>query len=398
MKVIGVMLCVWISLGSGAAWAAERAELDWEAWEPLAGKWTKEGEVILGRSSEETAYLRTKAEYADFDLALEFFTPNPAEGGVTFRGHWLPKLPAAAGAAPADLPRTAYGYRATIDTGVAERTACVTNAGSGQSLVGTSPEAHKALRPGEWNLLEIHARGPVIETVLNGVTANRLFDESFLQGYIILKVSPAEKEVRFRRCRIANLGRLGQWRSLFNGRNLDGWRNWGEEEFTVEDGVILGRSGPKKSEGYLCTEESWKDFRVRGRFRMYGEGNFGLFYHSTITLREDGFPVISGVQGEVEPSYPGSTGWHYESYRRGWLVQPDRGQVGAWALRPGQWNEIEIRCVGNRVTSWVNGIRTSDFFDPQPQVFEGGFALQLHTQGVDPIAWKELYVTDVDAP
>ena len=63
--------------------------------------------------------------------------------------------------------------------------------------------------------------------------------------------------------------------------------------------MIDGHSGPKKSEGYLGTVETFKDFRVRGTFKMLGSGNYGLFYHSSITLKDDGYPVISGLQGEV---------------------------------------------------------------------------------------------------
>ena len=166
----------------------------------------------------------------------------------------------------------------------------------------------------------------------------------------------------------------------------------------MTDGAIEGRRGPKMSEGYLATEETWKDFRVRGEFNMRGDGNYGLFYHSRIRLRDDGYPLISGVQGEVMPGCPAETGRHYESYRRGWLMAKDHDDVGSWALREGAWNVIEIRSVGNHVTSWVNGIRVTDFFDSAPQVFEGSFALQLHTGEGAGIDWRGLYVQDSAAP
>jgi hypothetical protein len=41
----------------------------------------------------------------------------------------------------------------------------------------------------------------------------------------------------------------------------------------------------------------------------------------------------------------------------------------------------------------VNGVRALKFDDPKPNLTEGSFALQLHTGGVDGIAWKDLYVT-----
>ncbi|HOQ89366.1 MAG TPA: DUF1080 domain-containing protein, partial [Candidatus Hydrogenedentes bacterium] len=77
---------------------------------------------------------------------------------------------------------------------------------------------------------------------------------------------------------------------------------------------------------------------------------------------------------------------------RGWLEKPDMNRLAAWALRPGAWNEIEIRSQGNRVTTWVNGVRAVDITDQGQQLFEGSFALQLHTGGSAGIMWKDLYV------
>ena len=166
----------------------------------------------------------------------------------------------------------------------------------------------------------------------------------------------------------------------------------GAEDWSVKDGIIDGHSGPKKSEGYLATVETFKDFRVRGGFKMLGAGNYGLFYHSSITLKDDGYPIISGLQGEVAPDYPSPTGWVYESYKRGWLVKPDPNAPAAMALRRNEWNEIEIRTVGNHVTTWVNGMRTLDLVDEKQLLTEGFFALQLHAGGAEGILWKDLYV------
>ena len=266
------------------------------------------------------------------------------------------------------------------------------------TLAETPMAAAKTLTQRGWNTMRIVARGPVIEVYLGEVLAHRTEDAKYLKGSIALQVYGMEMKeeavVQYRNVRVKDLGREGTWRPLFDGATLSGWKIWGEEEWTVEGGIIVGRSGPKKSEGYLATETQWKDFRVRAQFKMLGEGNFGLFYHSTITLRDDGYPVISGLQGEVEPGYPSKTGWVYESYKRGWLAEPELSQVGAVALQPGEWNELEIRSQGNHVTTWLNGVRVQDLVDAGQQLFEGSLALQLHTGGVDGIAWKELFIEE----
>ncbi len=398
MTVFRVALCLLL----GICWTlAAIAEEAWESLMPesataasgsLGGVWRVEGDELVGRAEAgEEAWWRAPGTFWDFELEVEFKTTDAARGGVAYRAHWLPKV-SAQGAGAEQI----YGYCAAIDTG-GMGTGRIDDVHGRGELVVPAEDAHEALDRDGWNRLSVRAQGGVSEIRLNGTVAATLFDEAMIGGLVGLRVMSSEDgdgEIHFRNFRIRDLGRAGTWRALFDGETLNGWRNWGSEKWEVVDGTVQGRRGPKESEGYLATTEQWRDFRVRGEFHMLGEGNYGLFYHSSVRLREDGYPVIAGVQGEVEPSYPGSTGWHYESYRRGWLIRPDTAQVAAYALRPGEWNAIEIRSVGNRITSWVNGYRVVDFFDPSPQLFEGSFALQLHTGAGSGIDWRALFVED----
>lgn len=360
----------------------------WESLLPGAssvGEWSLEGDEIVGRASGAGATLwRAGGQYWDFELEVEF-KASAASGAVQYRSHWLPKV-VGDGVDGHQL----YGYGAAIDPQTKGASGAIVDVNGRGDLVAATKDSEETVRPGEWNRMSVVARGTVSEVRINGMTVSILSDEAMIGGLVGFRID--DGEIRFRNARIRDLGRVTEWQSLFDGKTLEGWKNWGSEKWLVEDGVIQGRRGPKESEGYLATVETWKDFRVRGQFLMRGDGNYGLFYHSTIRLREDGYPLISGVQGEVEPEYPGETGWHYESYRRGWLLEPAKDTVEAYALLPGVWNEIEIRSVGNHITSWVNGFRTTDFSDASPQLFEGSFALQLHAGEGTGIDWRGLHV------
>jgi hypothetical protein len=370
---------------------------DLAGWQPYGGEWTVADGQIVGRvGGEQSAWLLHTGEYSDFEAELEFRMPAPANGGLQFRSHWLPKEPVPQGVPLEQLVRDMYGYQANIDPRQAEATGAVVAKHGEPPLAIASAEAQAALKPNDWNTLRVRVVGDTIEVFVNGATSCRVTNDRYIRGAIGLQVFPSKDvpvtEIAYRNIRVKDLGRTGTWRPLFNGTDLTGWKTWGEEKWTVQDGTILGTSGPKASEGYLATEEKFKDFHVRGSFKMQGKGNFGLFYHSTIAYDEKQYPVISGVQGEVDPNYPGPTGWIYESYKRGWLINPDLTTAASYALRVGQWNDIEIRSIGNRTQTWVNGFPVVDFTDPAQQLFEGSFALQLHTGGVDGIAWKDILV------
>lgn len=396
-----------ILLGSmilcGAAMAADWEPMvgnDLSGWKVLGGEWTLQDGVIVGKTAkrDDNCWLMfEKKEFADFELEAEFMTPVPVNGGLQFRSHWLPRMPLKDGEAVDAAPRQMYGYQANIETRQRLATGRIMDENGRGYLAEPSKDACMTLKQRDWNRMRVVAKGPVIEVYLHDVLAARIEDEAFTKGFISLQsfaMDADQAEVQYRNIRIKDNGAEGNWRALFDGKSLNGWKEWGSEAWTVEEGAIVGRSGPKKSEGYLATVEQWKDFDVRGAFKMMGEGNFGLFYHSSITLKDDGYPVIAGVQGEVEPAYPSKTGWIYESYKRGWLVTPDAKGVAAAALRPGAWNEMEIRSKGSHVSTWVNGIRVVDFEDPEPKLTEGSFALQLHTGGTDGIFWKDLAVKE----
>ncbi len=107
-------------------------------------------------------------------------------------------------------------------------------------------------------------------------------------------------------------------KSIFNGKNLDGWKIHGTEKWYIEDGLLVCESGPDKEYGYLSTEKYYDNFEINLEFLQETNGNSGVFIRSTFEGTK-----VSGWQVEVAPPNH-DTGGIYESYGRGWLVQiPD---------------------------------------------------------------------------
>ena len=169
---------------------------------------------------------------------------------------------------------------------------------------------------------------------------------------------------------------------LFNGENLEGWTNNGEELWYVENGELVCESGPKAQYGYLTTNEYYDDFELTLDFKQEANGNSGVFIRSTV----DGTKV-SGWQVEVAP--PGSnTGGIYESYGRGWLIQPEPEKDSA--LKMGEWNTMKIRVVRDEVTSWLNGTEMVHLKDQKIGEGKGSIALQIHDGGGIKVRWKNI--------
>ncbi|MGN7514372.1 MAG: 3-keto-disaccharide hydrolase [Allomuricauda sp.] len=176
--------------------------------------------------------------------------------------------------------------------------------------------------------------------------------------------------------------------ALFNGENLDGWINHGEEKWFVEDGELICESGPKGEYGYLSTEKFYKDFELTVEFKQEADGNSGVFIRSTFEGTK-----VSGWQVEVAP--PGKdTGGIYESYGRGWLIKPDPEKDKA--LKMGEWNTMKIRVKGPEVTSWLNGVEMVHLKDEKIGEGEGAIALQIHDGGGIRVKWRNIQLVPLD--
>ncbi|WP_372947745.1 DUF1080 domain-containing protein [Mariniphaga sp.] len=179
----------------------------------------------------------------------------------------------------------------------------------------------------------------------------------------------------------------GEWKSLFNGKNLDGWKIHGTEKWYVEDGLLICESGPDAEYGYLSTEKFYDDFELEVEFLQEADGNSGVFFRSTFEGTK-----VSGWQVEVAPPNH-DTGGIYESYGRGWLVQiPDEKED---ILKMGEWNKLKIRAEGGHVTTWLNGQQMVDINDEKIAEGKGSIALQIHSGGGIKVKWRNLNVREL---
>ncbi len=173
--------------------------------------------------------------------------------------------------------------------------------------------------------------------------------------------------------------------SLFNGKDLTGWTQHGQEKWYVENGEIICESGPYEGYGYLSTDSVFTDFDLTLEFKQEANGNSGVFFRSSI----DETVKITGWQAEVAPKGQ-HTGGIYESYGRGWLIQPTAALDHV--LKENDWNSMRIRCMGNEVKTWLNGILMITLEDEKIGEAKGKVALQIHDGGGIKVRWRNIYL------
>lgn len=178
------------------------------------------------------------------------------------------------------------------------------------------------------------------------------------------------------------------FKPIFNGKDLTGWKNNGTEKWYVDSShELICESGPDKQYGYLSTDKAYKNFELSLQFKQEANGNSGVFVRSGI----DG-TKISGWQVEVAPENL-HTGGIYESYGRGWLIQP-KPEDEKW-LKMGDWNTMKILVKGDEITSWLNGHQMAYLKDSTFGKGEGFIALQIHEGGGIKVRWKNIKVKEL---
>ena len=176
-------------------------------------------------------------------------------------------------------------------------------------------------------------------------------------------------------------------KKIFNGKSLDGWTIHGTEKWYVENKELVCESGPDKGYGYLSTNKSYKNFELTLQFKQEANGNSGVFIRSSIEGTK-----ISGWQVEVAPK-DHHTGGIYESYGRGWLIQPK--PEDEQYLKSDEWNDLKILVVNDEVTTWLNGHQMVYLKDEKIVEGNGFIAFQIHDGGGIKVRWKNIKVKEL---
>ena len=186
----------------------------------------------------------------------------------------------------------------------------------------------------------------------------------------------------------------GNWRSLFNGKNLKDWKKInGNAEYVVKDGVIIGTTKFDTPNTFLAYKDEFSDFILEFDFLVDDALNSGVQFRSaSIPEYRDG--RVHGYQFEIDPSPRAWSGGIYDEARDGWLYTIE-DKASKAAFRNGEWNHARIEAIGNRIRTWINGVPCSNLVDERAS--KGLIALQVHAiyreeQNNKTICWKNIRI------
>ena len=181
---------------------------------------------------------------------------------------------------------------------------------------------------------------------------------------------------------------------LFNGRDLSGWVQVLDSDWTVEDGTLLSRQNPQgrlQGESWLISERDYRDFILRLKFRITPGGNSGVFVRDPLPVAERS-RAANGGQPPWEAGYEVNINSDEPNYPTGSVWAIAKGPPGL--EKKGEWNGLEIKLQGNRIWTWVNGQPAIQGHELPPRAEKGAIGFQRH--GTPAYRDKLIEIKDVE--
>jgi len=154
---------------------------------------------------------------------------------------------------------------------------------------------------------------------------------------------------------------VSQWKQLFNGKDLTGWKHVGGGSRYVEEGLLASKGGM----GLLYwTGGKLGNCVIRVVYKMQNfNSNAGVFIRVPIKPKEEWMPVYYGYEVQIDNHPETSNEDEYHISGTLYAFTKPLSKPG----KPGpQWNTMEITLDGPRTIVYLNGEKVTDYTEGQP--------------------------------
>jgi hypothetical protein len=196
--------------------------------------------------------------------------------------------------------------------------------------------------------------------------------------------------------------------SLFDGKTLNGWRNWKSQTISpgwaVQDGALARIAD---GAGNIITTGQYDDFDLQFEWKVAPKANSGIFFH---VVETDDLGLITSPEYQIldNAEHPDGRNAKTTAASNYALHAPIRD-----VTRPvGEWNEGRIIVKDGHVEHWLNGTKVVEYQLDSPEWKQlvaaskfnqwptygtrrrGHIALQDHG---DPVWYRNIRIKDLSA-
>lgn len=170
--------------------------------------------------------------------------------------------------------------------------------------------------------------------------------------------------------------------SVFNSKNLKGWKYKVADCWKVKDGMLYAVNDRDQKGDILQTDKSYKDFVFQADFK-FGSGRIdtGIF------LRDNREQIQIGESGSLKRDM---TGLCYIP-GKGYPIQVKDAEA---VFDPRDWNTIRVKVVGNTYHTWLNGHKIMTYHS-DTIIPEGPIGIQVHGNRIMDLWYRNIQVAEL---
>jgi hypothetical protein len=141
----------------------------------------------------------------------------------------------------------------------------------------------------------------------------------------------------------------GGWVTLLDGSSMKGWYTIGDANWRVEGGAVVADKKTGKDNGFLVTNDMYRDFQLRAEFWVSDDANSGIYMRcGNPGYINDKICYEANIFDQRKDP----------SYGTGGLVHI--AKVDPMPKAGGKWNTYDITVKGDHIVLVLNGQKTVD--------------------------------------
>lgn len=164
--------------------------------------------------------------------------------------------------------------------------------------------------------------------------------------------------------RLTKVEATDSWKLLFDGKTLDGWRDYNGDKLTapwfVENGTITAKGSGADQHGYIVTDKIYENFELVWDWKIADGGNSGMLYH-VIENPAFSVPYVTGPEYQLIDNigFPGKLkDWQKTAADYAMHIADTTKLI----IKPaGEWNSSKIIFDNGHVEHWLNGEKVVEF-------------------------------------
>jgi len=171
------------------------------------------------------------------------------------------------------------------------------------------------------------------------------------------------------------------WESLFNGKDLSGWKMVGSKgvAYVKDEEILCHRTKDTPEHTFVTTVKKYSDFILEIDFKLDAPGySAGVLVRCIDAVQETAKVRLYGYQVKIDQSTRSWTGGIFDDFGGSWKWMYDlsENEPARKAFRLGEWNTFRVEAIGNSIKVWLNNVPSTNLFNKKYK--EGYIALKIH--------------------